>query len=479
MMAHQLAQTQLADGVSAESLLAALSRVYRWLLLTDAERRVIWMSDDLARHFEPQLTLGCDASGWIPNLPRPEQVLSLRSELRYRSHLVGAPLDLQMADGTRVAAEVTLLKVESVDPEKPLLLVVARPVPADAVTDPSRYPWIERAPLPALFVDSDGFVEHANAAAEQLIGRRVNQLVGSPAALLFAQGPQDVDWLTESLASATPEESLIDVFRPDGNRVPCRLTVSSDGTGDHRVLYLREWTANDRIVQELRKENGELEHCVNALAHDLRSPLVALLGFSRLLRQDYGKGLDDTGHHFLDRIEQAGRTMEGLVHDLLELSRIGRSGDRPAMVDPRGVLVQIKAEVKPQLDVSGTELRLPEPPPSLVYCDRTRLYQLFSNLIGNALTHMGSCPSPVIAVHVDETEEGHHLTVRDNGEGIAPEHLDQIFDPFFSQRRGDGRTGAGMGLAIVKKIAEKHGGRAWVESEPDVGAEFHVLLPRR
>jgi signal transduction histidine kinase len=228
----------------------------------------------------------------------------------------------------------------------------------------------------------------------------------------------------------------------------------------------------------LRRANSELEHCINALAHDLRSPLVALLGFSRLLRQDYEAQLDETGRHFLDRIEQSGRTMESLIHDLLELSRIGQPGDRPSLVNPRAVLLQLQAELKSRLEAACIQLQLPETPPPPVYCDRTRLYQVLSNLIGNAIEHMGDGEENRIAVEITESENGHDIAVSDNGCGIAPEHQERIFEVFQSIGRKDGRRGSGIGLAIVKKIVETHGGRVWVESTRGEGSTFHVHLPR-
>lgn len=168
--------------------------------------------------------------------------------------------------------------------------------------------------------------------------------------------------------------------------------------------------------------------------------------------------------------------MESLVHDLLELSRIGQSGEHLAMVDPRGVLAQLKAELKPRLDESGVELCFPDSPPPLVYSDRTRLYQLFSNLIGNAIDHMGDPESPRIEVSVSEHDEGHHIVVRDNGRGIASDQIGRVFDAFHSVSR-EGHRGTGMGLAIVKRIAETRGGRVWVESAPGEGSTFHVILP--
>ncbi len=227
--------------------------------------------------------------------------------------------------------------------------------------------------------------------------------------------------------------------------------------------------ARDRRVEEL-------EHCVRALAHDLRSPLVSLLGFARLLRQEYGAQLDETGLHFLDRIEQAGLTMESLVEELLDFSRIGRAGEQRFLVDPQEVLRQLQAELKPRLEASGTRLEIPEDAP-LVFCDRTRLYQILSNLIRNALDHMGACARPVVQVSIQERDDAHHISVADNGRGVLPADRERIFE-LFQQGTGCARRGSGMGLAIVRKIASTYGGHVWVESEPGAGCCFHVTLPR-
>ena len=123
------------------------------------------------------------------------------------------------------------------------------------------------------------------------------------------------------------------------------------------------------------------------------------------------------------------------------------------------------------------ELQIPEDPPAL-RCERTRLYQIFSNLIGNALDHMGEQARPRIAVDVDERDGECLITVADNGRGIDAQHHDRIFEVFQSLGpRRDGSRGTGMGLAIVRKIAETQGGHAWVESEPGHGAAFKVTLP--
>jgi signal transduction histidine kinase len=116
----------------------------------------------------------------------------------------------------------------------------------------------------------------------------------------------------------------------------------------------------------------------------------------------------------------------------------------------------------------------------VVSCDRTRLYQVFSNLIGNALDYMGPVPSPEIRIEVSTHADEHRIVVRDNGRGIEPGHSERIFELYQTGRpRSDGGRGTGIGLAIVKKIAQSQGGRVWVESRPGEGAAFHLVLPRR
>jgi len=387
-----------------------------------------------------------------------------------------------------VPVDLDLVRVESEGGE--LLVVIARPrrvaPPAAAAAADSEQTasadarLVDAAPDAILAVDADGLVRRANPAAGRLLGQAPAALAGRPAAPLLAEAGEEREALLAALRS--PEERgrcEIRVPRADGLRRTVAVRVAATGDAG-RAVFLRDVTDERHGERELRQANDELEHCVNALAHDLRSPLVALLGFSRLLRQDYEDVLDDSGSHYLDRIEQAARTMESLIHDLLELARIGELAERPSLVDPQKVLLQIKAEFKPRLDETGIELELPETSTPLVYCDHSRLYQVFSNLIGNAIEHMGPCEAPRIAVRVEETERTHEIVVEDNGRGVPAESRERIFEIFQSLgTRAGGRRGTGMGLAIVKKIAEKHGGRVWLDSGTARGACFRVSLPRR
>ena len=483
MTAEQFAGTQLFESVDIQRLLDDLSKIYRWLLVTDSRHRIVWMSEGLTDFFGADaLEIGGDARRFVEQLPHPEQVFPLRKDLRKRRFLTATPLDLRAVQGEIVPVQISMLEIQTTEPAAPLLVAIARPASASRDRDAGeRDPVFEAAPDAMLAVDAGGFVSRANAAALRMTGRSRGELIGQPAALLFSGNVADLQRAARSLRGDGAREYRTSIARSDGKWLPVTLTASvrAETHGIAAVLCIRGARERERVEAELRRANDELEHCITSLAHDLRSPLVALLGFSRLLRQEYGEAIGETGRHFVDRIEEAGRTIEGLVHHVLELSRVGQPGERSEWVDPREVLAQLRAELKPRLEEAGIELALPEPAPPLLSCDRTRLYQLFSNLIGNAIQHMGSPAHPRIEVRVSEEVDAHVISVRDNGRGIDPAHVGRIFEPFQSFATSPRSRGAGMGLAIVKKIVEKRGGEISVESELGKGTTFRIRLPRR
>ncbi len=241
---------------------------------------------------------------------------------------------------------------------------------------------------------------------------------------------------------------------------------------------------NDEVAapsDELRRKNEELETCVRSVSHDLRSPLVSVLGFTRLLRDEFGEPIGRTGQHFLDRIEQAGKNMERLLHDLLELTRMEETPNTPVHVNPTAVLQQLAAEKKLALDEARITLAFQNETP-VVVCDRTRLYQLFSNLIGNAIRFAPNDGSGRVDVRIEDVEDGWQLDVDDNGPGVAEQDRARIFDPFrtakHARKSTDGKKSSGLGLAIVRKIVEAHDGRIHVEDAPSGGARFRIWLPR-
>jgi PAS domain S-box-containing protein len=465
------------ERTPASGHLDELSAIYEFLLVADPRGRVRWASPGWRRLCpvagDP---VGRQLRELIPRLPRPEQSWEIRSRLRERDFFRSSEVELDLV-GQRVAFDFTIFPVFP-EPGRPAqIIAIGRPTD-QRTPRPASSRILEVSPDPVIAVDAQGFVTLVNPAATRLLGVSADEIEGSAVAVIASE-IDGMLGLAAALGGHGTSEQQLSVRRRAAAPLPVSVALARDPVMGGGVLALRDLAAEQRMLADLVRRCDQLEHCVNTLAHDLRSPLVALLGFSRLLRQDYGDRLDDTGAHFIDRIEQAGRTMEALIHDLLELSRIGRPGEHPVLIDPRSVLAQLAAELKPRLEADAVELQLPDHPP-LLYCDRTRLYQVFSNLIGNALDHMGEGARRRIAVEIAADGDLHHIRVRDSGRGVPPEHHERIFEAFQSLgSRRDGARGTGMGLAIVRKIAESRGGRAWVESRPGEGAIFHVTLARR
>jgi PAS domain S-box-containing protein len=473
------------DPATAIPVLEHLAQLHQGVLLAAPDGSIVWASPALVSSF----SVG-EGTHWRELFAEEKRAEELWTALRDEGRIANQPAEIEAGDGRRVLVEFTAVRLACGSDPGPVVALV-RPESAlgrsnGGVAHPLRESldaFLRGAPEAAVVVDTSGFIVYANPALEQLLGHRPESVVDQPISL-YLHHRRDVDRIAAALhAGERAQVDDVEVLCRGGKALRVAVTASAlrlaDGSEAGSVAWLRRATPEATRRQELERQNAELEHTLRAVAHDLRSPLVALLGFSRLLHDDFAELLGEKGLRFLHRIEQAGRTMESLIQHLLEVSRIGQCEPRKTLVDPRDVLHRITSELKPRLERSGTRLQwAPEAP--LIHCEWTHLYQVLSNLVGNALEHMGPAPEPSVTVEFASDEREHRVSVRDNGRGIALEHHERIFEIFqsFQSVGSQERRGTGVGLAIVKKIAETYGGRAWVESRPGEGATFHVTLPR-
>jgi PAS domain S-box-containing protein len=470
----------------ALGLLEGLSRLHQTVLLLDESDRVAWVSGELGGSAGSE---SCVMGRSVSELFQVQgEHIGIRAQLDRGESFANRRIEVPLASGTTLQVEFSAFTVTSPSDGQRFCVVVVRPADESAPAEPEPVPGVgylmamlDSSPEAVLSVDRRGFVTYANPAFERLFDRRADELRDKPVALAFSR-TTELEALAEALGPDS-ENGSAEFDLQDAGTVR-RIAVSAsplrlpDGSHVGTVAFLRDVSQARTAERALARKNAELEHYVNAVSHDLRTPLVSLLGFSRLLADDYGDVLTETGRHFLDRIEQASRSMEALINDLLELSRIGQANGRRELVDPLAVLKQLGHEFKPRLEAGSIRLVLPEAP-SQISCVRTQLYQVFSNLIGNAIDHMGEPAEPRIEVDVRQQGDACVLHVRDNGAGIPPAEQGRVFEIFHTLgHRGGERRGTGIGLAIVKKVAESHGGRAWLESEPGQGAAFFVSFPR-
>ncbi len=232
----------------------------------------------------------------------------------------------------------------------------------------------------------------------------------------------------------------------------------------------------EKLIGELEAKNEELERFTYTVSHDLKSPLVTINGFLGYLEQDAASGNMERLKKDTHRIQDAVNKMQRLLNELLELSRIGRMMNAPEIISFDDLVKETMNIVHGQLEARGAAVQI-QPNLPAVYGDKPRLTEVLQNLLDNAAKYMGDQPNPHIEIGQRGDENGKPIFyVKDNGIGIASEYYERIFGLF---NKLDAKSeGTGVGLALVKRIIEIHGGRIWVESEVGQGSTFFFTLPK-
>jgi len=232
-----------------------------------------------------------------------------------------------------------------------------------------------------------------------------------------------------------------------------------------------------RAEDELKMKVAELERFSYTVSHDLKSPLVTIKGFAGALERDLADGNHARMAGDLKRVSDAADKMQSLLNDLLELSRIGRVIHTPEPVDMNDLVREVLLHLDGPLKTAKVAVDVQPDLPTL-HCDRQRIFEVVQNLVENAGRCMGGQNNPRIAIGVLEQEGRNTFFVQDNGIGIDPKYHQTIFGLFNKLEAGG--EGTGIGLAIVKRIVEVHGGQVWVESEGvGKGSTFYFWLPQQ
>jgi signal transduction histidine kinase len=230
-----------------------------------------------------------------------------------------------------------------------------------------------------------------------------------------------------------------------------------------------------QLIAELERSNKELEQFAYVASHDLQEPLRMVSSYTQLLERRYGDKLDEKGRKFVDFAVDGAVRMQQLINDLLEFSRVSTRGKPMKPVDMNRVLDTVKINLSVAIresDAVVTNDQLPT-----VLADETQLVQLLQNLVGNAIKFRRAPPArPEVHVSAQVRETECVFTVRDNGIGIAPEYFERIFVIFQRLHAKGEYPGTGIGLAVCRRIVERHGGRIWVESAPGQGSTFYFAL---
>jgi PAS domain S-box-containing protein len=350
-----------------------------------------------------------------------------------------------------------------------------------------RFQVVTEAAVDAIVsADSAGRLLTWNSGAEKMFGWTAEEVVGQKLTVIIPErfralhedGIARVRRTGKSkLAGAVVELAGL---RRDGTEFPIELSIGAWSGPDGLTFsgVLRDITERKRSEaalaaanRELERANAELETLVYSASHDLKSPMVSLLGYLEYLKLDYGEVLGQEGNRYLNRMADSTMYMQQLIHDLIDLSRVGRSGVEPIDVD-LGRLVRALAEDAGTAN-PGIEFRVGRLP--VVTGDPVGFRQLFTNLLENAVRH-GGRPDLVVEVDGRDRPDGSlELSVRDNGKGVPLEHRERVFGVFERLEGPSSSQGTGMGLAICRKIVEVLGGSIGIHG--DHGTDVRIVLP--
>jgi PAS domain S-box-containing protein len=227
--------------------------------------------------------------------------------------------------------------------------------------------------------------------------------------------------------------------------------------------------------RQLANSNAELEQFAYVASHDLQEPLRAVAGCTQILAQRYKGRLDSDADALVAHIVDGSSRMKALIEDLLSLSRVSSQGEPPRQVDTADVFRRAMTHLQGRVEEQGAQVSTDALP--VIRGDFTQLVQLFQNLIGNALKYRRAGVAPQVSVTARRSATEHEFCVRDNGIGIDSQYFERIFGVFQRLHTRDEYPGTGIGLAICRKIVERHGGRIWIESTVGRGSAFHFTLP--
>jgi signal transduction histidine kinase len=230
----------------------------------------------------------------------------------------------------------------------------------------------------------------------------------------------------------------------------------------------------ERSNEELLSSNDELRQFAYVASHDLQEPLRSVASFCSVLKEECQDALTPEAIHYVGRIDNGIARMKTLVTDLLAYSRVDRDDQKPfGLVEMNDVVADALENLEGSIKASGAEISFGDLP--AVYGDRSQLVQLLQNLVGNALLYRGAEP-PCVRIGCVARGARWEFSVRDNGIGIAEKYHEKIFEIFKRLHARNEYPGTGIGLAISRRIVQRHGGRIWVESQPGEGSDFRFII---
>ncbi|MDE3090875.1 MAG: PAS domain S-box protein [Chloroflexota bacterium] len=345
------------------------------------------------------------------------------------------------------------------------------------------------ANAPIIVWDPKFRITRFNHAFERLTGYTADEVIGQELAFLFPEASRDesLGKIALTLSGEYWESVEIPILRKDGESRLALWNSANIHAADGKTLLAtiaqgqdfterkRAEEALKKLTEELTRSNKELEQFAYVASHDLQEPLRMVASFTQLLARRYTGKLDADADEFIGYAVDGSNRMQRLINDLLAYSRVSTRGKSFEPTNIETILDQALFNLR--VAIQESQAVVTHDPLPTVNADATQMVQLFQNLIGNAIKFRGECPSR-IHVSAERRTREFVFSVRDEGIGIDPQYHDRIFVIFQRLHSKAEYPGTGIGLAICKRIVERHSGRIWVESELGKGATFYFTLRR-
>ncbi|HEY4379009.1 MAG TPA: PAS domain S-box protein [Acidobacteriaceae bacterium] len=333
-----------------------------------------------------------------------------------------------------------------------------------------------------MMLDPSGRIETWNRGAQRHRGFSAEEVIGKDISILYSEEDAAAGKPRMELERAARDGEMVDQgwrVRKDGSRFWARVVITalkdSNGTLRGFSKLVRDVTALRNADEEIKRSNAELQQFAYVASHDLQEPLRMVASYTQLLAQRYQGKLDADADDFIGFAVDGARRMQNLIEDLLTYSRVSSRAKTPDLCESADVVENALHGLSVAVQESGAVVEVGELPQ--IRCDPSQMASVFQNLIGNAIKFRSASVPCVVQISSVRRNGDWVFSVKDNGVGIEPRHFDRIFQVFQRLQTRETHPGNGIGLAICKKVIERHGGRIWLESEPGKGTTFYFTIP--
>ena len=341
---------------------------------------------------------------------------------------------------------------------------------------------------PLVTIAPDGKITDVNVATEKSTGRSRAELIGTDFSNYFTDPDKAREGYKQVFREGTVTDYPLELKHKDGHitQVVYNASLYRDeadkvigvfaAARDVTELYHTEEALKQKMT-EVERSNAELEQFAYVASHDLQEPLRVVASYVKLLDRRYKDKLDADANDFINYAVEGSMRMQEMINDLLTYSRVGTKGKPFESTDLESIYNRVLKNLSISISENNATVTHDQLP--TVIADDLQMMQLFQNLVGNGIKFRSADRPPVINISVKNLEDKWEFSISDNGIGIEAEYFNRIFIIFNRLHTKDEYPGSGIGLAICKKIIERHGGRIWVESTPGEGSTFHFTIPMR